>query len=318
MHTGEINRLLAVENPACSQPEIVAAIIGCLRDSRWGGQLEVLQTGPPSETDNIQLIQDNLQAGDVVLPLGGDGQANNVVNAVWRAQTAGQIDVGDVRAKLCAAGKGNDGARSVHGRNTLKPKRIARSLEEPKTAMLDVIQAKTSDGFDKVALSYVAFGFTGLSAVYINQPEFRERQRQRGRFVPARALDVAEVFKAARQRQPFEYQNGSAETVRAHEILLALMPRFAAGFVRLDTDPFDRKVVSLELDDRAFPLKAFAVIGRPWLSGRANGRPLDIDGQHELTFLTDTTMQYDGEPHAVAAGTKVSISHHREAIPVLL
>jgi len=317
MRIGEINRVLAVQNPACSRPEKAAAVVGWLMDSPWRDRLEVVQTQRPSETDNVQLIQNNLQAGDVVLSLGGDGLANDVFNAVQQAYETGQVGDDEVRILPCPTGNGNDFSRSLYGGNILRGKRLRNLLEAPVTARLDGMEINASDGFRKHAHSYVSVGFTGLSADNINLPDYRQRRRERGPLVWAKMLDAKQILKAL-DAPPFEYQNGSVETVEAREILLALMPRFAAGVIRLDTEPFDRKVVALELGSQAFVFKALAAISRPWLSGRANGQPLEIKDQHKLTFFTDTHMQYDGEPHALPAGSRISISHHRGIVPAVV
>jgi hypothetical protein len=114
---------------------------------------------------------------------------------------------------------------------------------------------------------------------------------------------------------PFEYRNGSDQTMQAHEMIFAIIPRIAAGVIRVDTHPFDGEAVSVKVAGRGFIPRAAVKVG----SGMFGGAKAEVMGERqELTLWTPTAIQYDGEPAELREGTVLTISHHREAVRALI
>jgi hypothetical protein len=314
MATGESGRILAVHNPVCSEPKEAAGVLSWLRDSQWGSGLEVVTTQDPATHDNVQLIQDVLQPDDTVICLGGDGLANDAFNATKRMIDAGQLGRDEVSLVPIPAGNGNDLTKSLYGSGLLRGNRLQNLLERREALLLDGMKIDSSSGLDKFVHSYIGLGFTGRAADFINQPDFRARRRDS--YFPGKFLDSQRILKALWGLEPFEYANGSGQTTQAKEKIYALMPRIAAGVIKIDTAPFDREIIELELGARAFVLNALAVIGLQRFDRGAKGKT--VDGPQELTLRTDTPLQYDGEPTELPAGTVLTISHHPESLRVLV
>jgi hypothetical protein len=314
MPAGEFNRVLAVHNPVCSQPEKAAAVIAWLRDSRWGSGLELVTTQDPYTHDNVQLVRDALQPGDIVIGLGGDGLANDIFNAMHREREVGRIGRDEVAMVPIPAGNGNDLTQSLYGKHFLRGERLPNLLERRETGLLDGMKIGAGNGLDKLAHSYVGLGFTGRAAEFINRPDFRARRRSN--MVLKRMQDGIQVARALGGLEAFGYETDSGEIATGKEKLYTLMPRVAAGVIKVNTTPFDREIVGLELGARAFILNALAAIGPRRLDCGANGEVMDEP--QELTFRTDTPLQYDGEPAELPAGTTLTIAHHLEVARVLI
>ncbi len=308
--------VLAVQNPVCSRVEKADEVIGWLMDSRWGGNLEVVRTIPPSEGSNIELIREALEPGVTVLGLGGDGLGHDVFNGIRKAIEAGEVGADEVAMVPVPTGSGNDFSRSLYGGNILRGggRGLRDILEHGKTTWMDGIKLDDGDRLDRFAHSYVGFGFTAQIADAINETEYRRRRAGHDPW-SARALDGIEVLKALWSREPFEYENGRGSR-EAQEVLYALAPRIGAGVIRLDTHILDGELVHLEVGSKAFLPKAAAKLTAGQLGG-AKAEYID-DGEQQLTFRTSTAFHYDGEPDELPAGSAVDISHRREVVQAII
>lgn len=327
----QFDRILAIKNPVSSHVERADRVIDRLFDSRWGSRLEVLETQDPRLTDNTALISDSLSESTLVLGIGGDGLMNDVGNGIIRAQDEERVGPDTVGLIALPTGNGNDFSMSVHGRRVLRHRPLDRLLEQGETVRLDSLRMEINNPGQELdltrhAIGYVGVGFTGLAAVGINLPEFRER---RANIPPClalgrRVLDTAQVLKALRQREPFVYKNGSAQAIEAQEILLSLVPRVAAGVLRIDTQPSDGKVIGLELGHKNFMGQALATILRGHAMaklglGRFSGvKGREMDGEHHISLHSDTVIQYDGEPFTIPDGTSIAITHRPDTLPVIV
>lgn len=309
-------RILAVQNPVCSRAGKAQEAISWLMDSRWAGDLEVLQTIPPSEGSNTELIREALEPGVTVLSLGGDGLAHDTFNAVRDADAAGEVGADEVSIVPVPTGSGNDLSRSLYGGNILRHRRqrLWDILDHGQKTWLDGMKLEADGRLDRFVHSYIGFGFTGQAAAAINEPEFRAR-RAGINILPGRALDAAQVLRVLIGRRPFVYENGSGPR-EAQEMLYAIIPRVAAGVIRLNTHPLDGEIVHVELGSKAFFPQVVAKLGSGLLGG-AKGEL--VSGQsHELKFHTPTAIQYDGEPDELPAGSTVHISHRRDVVQALV
>ncbi|HEX5744419.1 MAG TPA: diacylglycerol kinase family protein [Candidatus Saccharimonadales bacterium] len=283
-------------------------------DSRWGADLEVVRTIPPSEGSNIDLIRGALRPGVTVLGLGGDGLEHDVFNGMREAIEAGEIGADEISMVPVPTGSGNDFSRSLYGGNILRGRGsgLRDLLEHGETTWLDGIKLDAGDRLDRFVHSYVGFGFTAQVAAAINQPEFRERRAGLD-VVSARTLDGIEVLKALWNREPFQYENGRGPK-EAQEVLYALAPRIGAGVIRLDKHTLDGELVHLEVGSRAFLPRAVAKLS----AGLVGGAKAEyVDEEQELVFHTPAAVQYDGEPDELPAGSVVSISHRRRVVQAL-
>lgn len=316
MSNGEISRVLAVQNPECSQPEVAEQVVGWLMDSKWADRLEVLRTRDPAEGSNEDLIRGALEPGTAVLILSGDGIGHDGFNAIIEADKAGEVSADEVSLLPVPAGSGNDLSRSLYGRNILRRhgRRLWDLMERGETAWMDAMRLEADGGqLDTYVHGYVGIGATGLSAAYINEQGFRERRRDTR--LPVRALDAKEVMKSLLDAEPFEYRNGSDHTMQAHEMIFAIIPRIAAGVIRVDTHPFDGQAVSVKVAGRGFIPRAAVKVG----SGLFGGAKAEVmDERQELTLRTPATIQYDGEPAELREGTVLTISHHRAVVRALI
>jgi hypothetical protein len=284
-------------------------------ESRWGADLEVVRTIPPSEGSNIQVVRGALEPGITVVGVGGDGLQHDVFNGIQEAIEAGEIGPDEVSMVPAPSGGGNDMSRSLYGGDILRSggAKLWDILDRGAPSWLDGIKFDDGDRFDRFAHSYLGFGFTAQVAEAINRPDFRER---RAGFHPlsARALDGIEVLKALLEREPFQYENGRGSR-EVQEVIYSLAPRIGAGVIRLDTHMLDGEMVHLEVGSKAFLPNAVAKLTSGLLGGT---RAEYIDGPQQLVFHTPTSFHYDGEPAVLPAGATVSISHQRDVVQALV
>lgn len=279
------------------------------KDSRWwGSNLEVVETRPPEEGSNIDLIKEALEPG-IVIAVTGDGTQNDVFNALVEADKEGRVSADEVALIPGPAGNGNDFSRSLYGSNIFRNhgRALWELLDRGQPTWIGGMELETPE-IERFVHSYVGWGFTAQAADAINRPHYRERRVAVGPF--GRLLDIKEVVKTMLvDRDKFEYENGQGPR-EAQEMIFSLMPRVAGGTIRFATDPLDGNMVKLEMGPRGFVRQAAAKLGAGALSA---GIKAEVAAdEHEFDFSAPTAMQYDGEPTEVQG--KAKLSHHRKLV----
>lgn len=320
MRYGEVGRVLAVYNPASSQPARADRVIDRLQKSPdWGNKLEVVETQPPDVASNIDVIGRAIQPGDVLLSFGGDGSDNDTFNAIAVAIKSGRITKDEASIMPVPTGNGNDFSKSLYGRNILWGKRIEKLLGSGNTALLDGVHIEaTRDGvtyFDRLAHSYFALGYTAKAAKAMNDPNFRRFKAQHGNWLLGKLSDGLQVGKVFLGLEAFEYENGDGQARLAKELTFANMRRMASGTLIYDTTAFNRKLLTVEFSEKAFMLQTFKAVCAGKLTGGIKGE--SIEEQH-IKLLTDAPIQYDGEPADLPADTEISIRHQKEIVSAIV
>lgn len=309
------DRILFVHNPECSQAQLSEQVLGWIRDSRWAGGLDVVETQDPSKASNIDLIKDRLMPGVVLVSAGGDATDSDSFNALKRAEEEGLVGTDETSLLTVPTGNGNDLSRSLYGRDILRRhgKRLWGLLERGETDRLDGMKLEAEGHLDRYAHGYVGIGFTAEAAEAINLPEYRARRK--GTPLPKKPLDGTKIAGAIRRHEPFAYLNGTGHTRQSHERLLTLIPRIAAGVIRVDTQVLDRRLVSVEIDAEdggRFLPKAALTLASGYMGG-IKGETMTED-EMEILLHNATAIQYDGEPDSLPADTVLRISHQREIV----
>lgn len=317
MSSRGIESLSVIHNPVSSRAGQAKELINQLRDSRWGRDLEVVETIPPSEGSNIEHIRQQLRPG-ILLNLTGDGGLHYTVNAMITATAAGEIGPDEFSLVPGPFGSANDLSLSLYGGNIMRNGDLWKILDHGEAAHLDVMEMAASDGRpNRFMHSYFDAGFIARGAVVLNKEDFRARRKDQN-IVTGRYMDTRQVCTIVPRdrRPPFVHMRNEGEVKRSQEFLLSLVPRVAAGLVRPDTLVLDGKVVCIEMGEEKFLPKAMFKIAEGYFRGKT--RSEEIDGDQHLTFYTQTVIQCDGEPDLLPAGTEVTLSHRRKVVPTLI
>ncbi len=320
----EVNRILAVRNPASTNAAMAEMVLGKLEGLEWGrhGRLKEVETIDPSKSNvtNAEIIADSIQPGDAVLSLGGDGLANDAFNGLLLAEAEGGIRFGEVGLLACPLGSGNDLSASLYpGKNLLEGDDLPDLLRHPVLRPMDAIRV-VKGGRTQHAV-FVGIGLTGYGASQRNDPEFRAN-RWPGKL--GRVSDQKIVLDAVKNRREFgfRYRENGKEAVHAQDISYSLVPRIAGGDIRFDTEPFDNRMVEVEISPEDFHRQMLRKMFWDSKIGRRLGFTNGIKGntvkEREITVLDATLMHYNGEVEDVPADTKLSVTRIPKVVNIVL
>jgi len=241
---------------------------------------------------NAELLADNLEPGDVICTVCGDGTFGTIVSAVRSAEVA---ESGNGLVPICPidGGNANDVRRALHGRKKHAPSWILRNgIEVPAYTVERTIDYEGETTKDE-AILYFGYGKTAEASRHLASPEYRL-----GRFV---VRDVKLAIATLFGEGSFEMLDEYGEARRFGDITVAKGATMAK-VGRLGVKHYEQRMIVAET-------------GRSWLAG-AIGAAAIVAGlsygesrtEYGFRALTPVLAHRDGEPpEVILPGSEVSM-----------
>lgn len=323
-------------NPKSSFPDKVERYAEIIQDA---ADCEVVRidTRPPGEADNVQLVADTLESNPGIrrfVVCGGDGSWNIAGNGVIRSGRD------NVAMAIIPCGNADDTATSLYGKGGVEKSEDIRSLVKYGIPTPIPGIKVNRDGRERYALSYFGMGLTGQAAVEMNRRGYRDAKEGRNTLLN-RGTDALRVLPLLIPDESNVYRyNGSGSERAIRELLISNVSLFAREFM-VDVDSWGEEVVINEFGPEDFvrgivgrlareryrpeftAMVAGARLTPPALKAALARRP-QTPGVKGLSFSglsmevkQDTPVQYDGEPDIALEGSAIEISVVSGAIQVL-
>jgi diacylglycerol kinase family enzyme len=162
----EGRRLVIAHNPHSSRAHEVQSTVFARLDTA-GYTYETIEVRQASLRENIEWLQPQLQANDIVLCTAGDGSAHAVTQAALAANLPG------VQIGFLAFGNFNDLSHTFNTPETLRDP--VAFLERAEVQTLYPLEVTVNDTHFRYALLYCTIGWTARAAARFDQPDIRHR-----------------------------------------------------------------------------------------------------------------------------------------------
>jgi hypothetical protein len=242
---------------------------------------------------NAELLANNLEPGDVICTVCGDGTFGTIVSAVRSAEVA---ESGNGLVPICPidGGNANDVRRAMHGRRKRAPSWILRNgIEVPAYTVERTVKYEDETTRDE-AVSYFGYGKTAEASRHLASPEYRL-----GRFV---VRDIKLALATLFGDGSFEMQDEDGEARYLGDITVAKGATMAK-VGRFGVRHYEQRMIVAET-------------GRSWLAGTIGAAAI-IAGmpygksrtEYGFRALTSVLAHRDGEPpEVILPGSEVSMA----------
>lgn len=305
----EFERLVILFNPASTNAAKAERQIQQL-ESAFSGKVIKANVGK-DHAATCKILKEHLRPGDILVPAGGDGTINNVINCLLSPSMSKEIR--NTRVLPLGAGRMNDIPRMLNRRYYNDPRYV---LENGRELSVNPMHC-TITPFDKskkplevITIHSIGFGFGAESSKLYNDPEFRAKQQQRS----AIAQEV-ELFRAAveilKEAKPLEITvNGQKRQVFD---VTAVCGHIMAGYYRLPSRLSQKEFFFEISDDKSFAhtVKTIAEL----MTNRYSGGELATSVSFDLH--TPAAAHIGGEPFTPPSPCKVEIKTHSQPLKVI-
>ncbi len=302
-------RLVVVSNPRSSNADRAARITARL-EKAFPGKV-ITRTIGATEGENVKLLKDTLQTGDILLVCGGDGTIGNMIAGLLDSQIPAKLRKTPVIP--VGTGRMNDFARIVNGRfyaNPLYVLRHGRPISvHPLVCTCEPLDPNNKP-MTRIAIYNVGFGFSGEGSLILNDPEFRADPQLRTAITrPTRfaakgweLLQKIETFNITlhgRQREALD--------------ITATNGHIFYGYGRVPIN-LSRREFYLTLFDDKRPLSTALTVGQMITKRHLEG---EIVASAEFILHDPVVGHVGGEPFTPPVPCRVTIKPHQEAVTLL-
>ena len=304
-------RIVTVTNPAGTRQGIAHRATNRLREVF--GTRVVEQHTYPRQKDTTEHLKEIVQAGDVVVTLGGDGTARTAVEALADVSTPAH------RAYLLPLPFGfqNDLSRQLYGgRRNDDPAEIIRDSSVVNLTPLRV--TLEHEGREEyLSALYTSVGLIANAAAYLESQEFRDNwMYHSGLMRDTYSLRVLPW--ALAHRDPIRATIDGVE----REILDATVAKIPslARYLHPPVELIDDKACYMEIRSRSL-LEIGTYVARlaaqPFVAAPSHQLLDSTSEQKVITVHDDTRIHTDGDARPIAAGTMVTVCLHDAAYQAL-
>ena len=302
----DFQQVIVLFNPASTRAKLSRQRIKELK-RLYPHKVEVVETSADGREANLELIRKlghRLKPHSLLCVAAGDGTVSLAVEAL--AATGKQaLPRAGRQAVLFPmwGGNANDLAHMLNG--LVLRRRMATFVAKatvvpihPLVCTIKDIEGKTTT---RIAACYITFGFSASMARHLNDADYRKKASHRS-LANKLLHELSHLFKAIKQAERFSYSENH-QTHRAYELIFANGSRIA----KVDRLP-------ISLSEKYFyknnlEYKRFGAIVNKLIAVISDKQPgHKLNRQVHLNIHDPVWAQVDGEPLAVEAGSRVTIS----------
>jgi diacylglycerol kinase family enzyme len=305
----EFDRLIVLVNAKSSRAARVHRRIAELNEAYPGKVVMEYLEDAGTTSKLLQEIKPTPE--DIVIPAGGDGTVNTVIQCLLDPKAPKTFR--KVRVLPFGTGRMNDVARMLNGRHLANPLYVLRHGHElpiyPLSCVCTPLSGKAAP-VQKTSVYSVGFGYSAALSKLYNTAEFRTGQKQRTLMAREKELFRASL-EVLQQLPHFDIeQNGVRRSVLE---ALAVSGHLLGGYCRLPAKLSQEQFFFDMSDNKSFAYTVRTIA--ELMTNRVSTGQLTTNA--EFTLLEPILGHVGGETFEPPAPCHVAITHHKQPLIVI-